>query len=349
METVVRSTTSTETESPDPSQADWLAEAVERLAAGDVVAFPTETVYGLGANALDASAVARIFEAKGRPSTNPLIVHVGSIEHARQLVRDWPASADRLATRFWPGPLSLVLPKAACVPDIVTAGGSTVAVRVPAHPVALALVRSAGMPLAAPSANRSNSTSPTRAEHVLRSLNGRIGLILDGGSCSGGLESTVVDLSTSPPRVLRLGLVSVEELSDALGEPVLGPLAATEPKSTAEPARSPGQLTRHYAPDAPLWIVSADRIADRVRSAIAHGQPVGLLIRECDFHGDLGPLCVLECMPNDPSGYAAELYAALHRLDQAEVKSIVAAAPPEIESWAAVWDRLRRASTPSTD
>lgn len=349
METVIRSTDPTEAESPDHSQADWLGEAVERLAAGDVVAFPTETVYGLGANALNASAVARIFEAKGRPSTNPLIVHVGSIEHARQLVSHWPASADRLATRFWPGPLSLVLPKAACVPDIVTAGGSTVAVRMPAHPVALALVRAAGMPLAAPSANRSNSTSPTRAEHVLRSLNGRIGLILDGGPCSGGLESTVVDLSTSPPRVLRLGLISVEELSAALGEAVLGPLSAAEPKTTAEPARSPGQLSRHYAPDAPLWIVPADALADRVQAATDGGQPIGLLVREGDFWGDPAADWVMERLPNDPTGYAAELYAALHRLDQAGVRSIVASAPPESDAWAAVWDRLRRASTPSAD
>ena len=175
------------------------------LRRGGLVAFPTETVYGLGANALDAEAVRHIFAAKGRPATNPVIVHVAEIARVREVVADWPPLAERLAGRFWPGPLTLVLPRHPALPALVTAGGPTVAVRVPLHPVALALLRAAVVPVAAPSANRSTRLSPTRAEHVLAGLAGRIDLLLDGGPASGGLESTVLDVTTVPPRLLRRG------------------------------------------------------------------------------------------------------------------------------------------------
>src|SRR5262249_34135404 len=175
---------------PHSPNAEAITGAARLLRAGGLVAFPTETVYGLGANALDASAVARIFAAKGRPANNPLIVHVAEADEARQVAADWPEAAARLAERFWPGPLTLVLPKRAIVPDAVTANGPTLAVRVPAHPVAQALLRAAGVPVAAPSANRSTELSPTRAEHVLRGLDGRIDVLLDGGPTAGGIEST---------------------------------------------------------------------------------------------------------------------------------------------------------------
>src|SRR5262245_52423466 len=186
--------------SPESPEAQAIARAAVVLRAGGLVAFPTETVYGLGANALDATAVRRIFTAKGRPANNPLIVHVAGAAHVGRVAAAWPALAARLAERFWPGPLTLILPRSAAVPDEVTAGGPTVAVRVPAHPVARALLEAAGVPVAAPSANRSTQLSPTTAAHVLRGLNGRIDLLLDGGPTAGGLESTVLDLTTEPPR-----------------------------------------------------------------------------------------------------------------------------------------------------
>src|SRR5579864_4916197 len=187
---------------PQAPDAAAIAEAAALLRAGGLVAFPTETVYGLAANALSADAVSRIFAAKGRPAGNPVIVHVADAAGARALVDDWPAAAERLAERFWPGPLTLVLPRSRQVPDLVTAGGSTVGVRVPAHPVALALLHACGLPLAAPSANRSTRLSPTRAAHVLGDLGDRIDLLLDGGATPGGLESTVLDLTAAPPRLL---------------------------------------------------------------------------------------------------------------------------------------------------
>src|SRR5438128_2586209 len=202
---------------PEPAA---IARAAAILRQGRLVAFPTETVYGLGANALDAAAVARVFEVKGRPPTNPLIVHVAGADQIAQVAADWPDVAARLAERFWPGPLTLVLPKRRELPDIVTAGGPTVAVRVPAHPVAQALLKEAGVPVAAPSANRSTGLSPTTAAHVLRGLADRIDLILDGGPTSGGIESTVLDVTTSPPRLLRPGLVTPAAI-----EAIVGPIA----------------------------------------------------------------------------------------------------------------------------
>ena len=187
------------------------------LRAGGLVAFPTETVYGLGADALDPAAVRRIYEAKGRPAFNPIIVHVASIEHARRLARQWPAHATRLAQRFWPGPLTLVVPKDVTVPDIVTAGLDAVGIRVPAHPVALALIRAADLPVAAPSANRFTQLSPTSADHVAQALGDRIDVLLDGGPAQVGIESTVVDLTGPMPRLLRPGMISIASLEEVVG------------------------------------------------------------------------------------------------------------------------------------
>jgi L-threonylcarbamoyladenylate synthase len=272
--------------------------------------------------------------AKGRPATNPLIVHIAAIDEAKALTGAWTDVAQKLADRFWPGPLTLVLPKQAHVPDLVTAGGATVALRMPAHPVALALLRACGLPLAAPSANRSSELSPTLPEHVRRSLSGRIDLLLDAGPTSGGLESTVLDLTTQPPRLLRPGLVTIAEL-----EALLGPIERCDaaPKND-EPVRSPGQLERHYAPHTPLEITELSR--NRVEELCRQGLRVGWLT-----HVDDPAAAVLRILlPADPVSYSAQLYAALHRLDDAGVDRIIVEAPPTGDDWLAIHDRLRRAA-----
>jgi L-threonylcarbamoyladenylate synthase len=320
---------------PEPAA---IADAAAVLRRGGLVAFPTETVYGLGANALDAAACARIFAAKGRPPNNPIIVHAADMETARQVVTSWPESASQLANRFWPGPLTLVLPRNTAVPDLVTAGGPTVAVRVPAHPVALALLRAAGVPVAAPSANLSGQLSPTRAEHVLRSLNGRIDVIVDGGPAPGGLESTVLDLSRSPPRLLRPGLVTPSAIEAIIG-PVERLAIAGQPDALL---RSPGLLPRHYAPRAPLEC-AADNAGERVTELASQGQRVGWLTF-AEPSPRLLPNVTAIAMPAQPTEYAARLYAVLHELDDAGVERIVVEMPPDREEWLTVRDRLRRAS-----
>jgi L-threonylcarbamoyladenylate synthase len=320
-------------------EAYKISRAAAMLRNGGLVAFPTETVYGLGANALDASAVAGIFAAKGRPSHNPLIVHVADVADAVHLAGAWPDLAGRLAARFWPGPLTLVVPTSARLPDLVTAGGPTVALRVPAHPVALALLLATGRPLAAPSANRSSSLSPTRAEHVQHSLGGRIPLILDAGPTPGGLESTVLDMTTTPPCLLRPGLIAPAEI-----EAVIGPLARYDGLAAeAQPLHSPGLLARHYAPRAPLHIAHDDG-EGRVRQL----QHLGLRVGWLTFGPHLAqhdPDVITLVMPCDPAPYAAQLYAALHTLDLAGVERIVVALPPATDAWLAVHDRLRRGSS----
>jgi L-threonylcarbamoyladenylate synthase len=326
----------------DPRRPDAraLEDAAAILRGGGLVAFPTETVYGLGASALDTLALARIFQAKGRPANNPLIVHVPDLAAAQPLVREFPETARRLAERFWPGPLTLVLPKSNLVPDIVSAGGPTVGLRVPAHPVALALLRACALPLAAPSANLSSLLSPTTAEHVLRGLAGKIDLVLDAGPTPGGLESTVVDVSESPPRLLRPGLVSLIDM-----EQVVGKIASAEPGSrSGEPARSPGQSPRHYAPRTPLEI-AADGYG-RVQDLIGQGRRIGWVTFTAAASFD-SQRVVIESLPAEAAAYAAELYAALHRLDAAGVEQIIVDLPPGDAAWLAVHDRLRRASAGS--
>jgi L-threonylcarbamoyladenylate synthase len=325
----------------DPVRPDEAAlrRAADVLRGGGLVAFPTETVYGLGANALDAAAVARIFAAKGRPANNPLIVHVADAEAARPLAADWPDIAARLAERFWPGPLTLVVPRSESVPDVVTGGGPTVALRVPAHPVARALLQTANLPVAAPSANLSSALSPTRAEDVLHDLNGRINLVLDGGPTPGGLESTVLDVMPSPPRLLRPGLVTPAALAEVIGPVGLPPVTEDDPSA---PLPSPGMLRRHYAPRAPLEY-AADDGRRRVETLSRAGLRVGWLTFDEPAIGAL-PGVVAVVMPGDAVGYAARLYAALHDLDRAAVERIVVARPPDDPAWLAVRDRLRRAA-----
>jgi L-threonylcarbamoyladenylate synthase len=290
-----------------------LEEAVALLRNGQLVAFPTETVYGLGANALDAEAVARIFLAKGRPATNPVIVHVASITQAKSLVKYWTPLAQALAEKYWPGPLTLVLEKAGSVPDIVTAGGNTVGIRIPAHPVALALLERAGVPVAAPSANRSEEISPTLAAHVAESLAGYVDdlLILDGGACTVGIESTVVDATGESPRVLRPGMVVLESRVMELEGPI----------KTGGIARSPGQMSRHYAPKKPV------RLVERADTTLEAGWVVFI--------------------PTDdtPTECANRLYATLRAWDaDKKVVGILLCLPPNTPEWEAIRDRLKRAA-----
>jgi L-threonylcarbamoyladenylate synthase len=321
-------------QAPDPTPITRAAAVVR---SGGLVAFPTETVYGLGANALDPAAVSRIFAAKGRPAGNPLIVHAPDIASARILVADWPSAAQQLAERFWPGPLTLVLPRQPIVPDAVTAGGSTMAVRVPAHPVALALLRACGLPLAAPSANRSTRLSPTWAAHVLDGLADRVDLLLDAGPTSGGIESTVLDLTVQPPRLLRPGPVTVADL-----EAVVGRVIRSGPADMDQPARSPGLHAKHYAPRTPLELVAGDGRL-RVEELTRQGLQVAWVASE--IRAAAHSAAALVSMPGDPAGYAAQLYAVLHQLDEQGLDRIVLELPPATEEWLAVHDRLGRAET----
>lgn len=313
--------------SPDPGRVE---RAAALLRTGRLVAFPTETVYGLGANALDAAAVRGIFAAKGRPPSNPVIVHVQEPAQVRNVAASWPATAAQLAAAFWPGPLTLVVPKLPTVPDEVTAGGPTVAVRCPAHPVARALLAAAGVPVAAPSANRSTELSPTLADHVLKSLNGRIDLVLDGGPCPGGIESTVVDVTGPVVRLLRPGLVTVPML-----EAVAGPVAAGAAHDAV--ARSPGLMAKHYSPRTPVVLADdADAEHRRLRDAGLRVISVG-----ADLSSEHRRIS------RDPREYASELYAVLHELDDGRFDRIVIAMPPDTPEWAGVRDRLTRAAASS--
>jgi L-threonylcarbamoyladenylate synthase len=318
---------------PDPS----IPRAAEILRAGGLVAFPTETVYGLGARADDPRAVRRIFEAKGRPAGNPLIVHVADLAAARELAAAWPEEAERLARAFWPGPLTLVVARRRDrVADEVAAGGPTVAVRVPAHPVARALLDAAGVPIAAPSANRSTGISPTTAEHVAKDLDGLIDAILDGGPADRGIESTIVDVTASPAELLRPGSVLAEALAALVPLRVRAGLVV----APGDRARAPGAHARHYAPRARVSVVPAGAVRDEVARAAQAGAIAGAL--ELGSATVAGPRA--ELLPADPAGYAAALYAALHRLEDARCDLIVIAAVPEGAPWDAVRDRLKRAS-----
>jgi len=339
---------------PHSPQRSIIEHAAEILRRGGLVAFPTETVYGLGANALDSDAVQRIFIAKGRPANNPLIVHVASIEAAREFATNWPASAQLLAQRFWPGPLTMILPKSATVPDLVTGGGPTVALRIPQHPVALALLHAAKLPIAAPSANRSNELTSTKADHVLNSLGGRIDMILDGGPTPGGLESTVVDLSGTVPLLLRPGLISPHDLrliSPDLqfashlqsGDQPAQKYAVISAEQSAAPLISPGLMSKHYSPRAKLecWLPEGWR---RVQELLKEGASVGWL--RWGHQTNLRHIRIkVFDMPADSAAYGSCLYAKLHDMDQAKVTHIVLDLPPDEEHWLAIRDRLRRASS----
>lgn len=292
-----------------------ISEAAARLRAGQLVAFPTETVYGLGANALDAEAVQRIYALKGRPATSPLIVHVDSIEMARTLVTEWPPLAEELARAHWPGPLTMVLPKQPHVPDIVTAGLGTVGIRIPNHPVALALIKEAGVPLAAPSANKFTGISPTTAQHV-RDAFGDMVPVIDGGPCQVGIESTVVAIEDNQLVLLRPGMVSI------------APPTEPQPLGSGQAHPSPGLHHRHYSPRTPLLLT--DTLPAGRGAFLWRSKPQGA---ERSIR-----------MPDDAPTYAARLYAVLHELDQSGLDFIAVEPLPPTDEWSAIRDRLTRAA-----
>ncbi len=314
-----------------------LHEAVTRLREGRLVAFPTETVYGLGADAMSEVAVARVFAAKGRPSHNPLIVHVADASHARLVTAEWPREAQLLAEAFWPGPLSLVLPKAAGVPSVVTAGGPNVAVRCPDHSLTLELLRAFGKPLVGPSANKSGGVSPTTAQHVRDAFDHDTVYVLDGGPCTGGIESTVLLLAEHPPRVLRPGLISVEQIASVLGQPVGDFVPGQRQEGQLH---SPGLLDKHYAPTTRTRLV-AEAELPALLSTVGRAVVISHVAVEVGRHG-------LELLPTDARGYAAGIYAALRAADGAGAELIVIVTPPtggqDGAIWTAIADRLRRAS-----
>jgi L-threonylcarbamoyladenylate synthase len=313
--------------------------AAALLRAGEVVALPTETVYGLAANAFDARAVERIYEAKGRPAHNPIIVHVASIAMARQCVGEWPAAAARLARAFWPGPLTVVLPRSEALPPVVTAGGPTAGVRWPSHPFIQAVIRQCGFPLAAPSANPSNRLSPTRAEHVRKYLGDKIPLIVDGGQSQVGIESTVLDLSVSPPRLLRPGMIHEEALLAVTGRLALGP------SEGGGVLKSPGQLRQHYAPRAKLVIWKwQDEQELKARSAECGAPSAKVHVIAHTRIPSAQGFGRVSVIPRDPPAFARAIYAELHRCDEAGAEWIVVEALPKGNDWAALADRLRRAA-----
>jgi L-threonylcarbamoyladenylate synthase len=309
---------------------EGIRRAVALLRAESVVAFPTETVYGLGADAFSATAIGEIYRLKNRPSWNPLIVHVATVEAARRLAASWPAAADRLAAAFWPGPLTMVVRRAPHLRG-VGAANDTIALRIPAHEVALRLLAACDLPLAAPSANRSEQISPTTPGHVLRSLPD-VPLVLDGGASSWGIESTVLDLTTGTPTLLRPGALSLRALREVSGVIALRDGVPADGTLRA----SPGLSRRHYAPRATVILAKDVREVDRAGLA----EPVGVLTLET---GEAGGGLV-EVLSADPREYAADLYAALHRLDDAGVGTILVQEPPQTEDWLAVRDRLGRAA-----
>lgn len=348
---------------PDPTA---IADAAAIVRAGGLVAFPTETVYGLGAHALDAAAVARIFDAKGRPANDPVIVHVTDLAQAARVAAEIPEAAQQLAARFWPGPLTMILPKRSDVPALVTAGLATVGVRVPAHPVALALIGAAGVPIAAPSANRFSRPSPTCAQHVLDDLDGRVDLVLDAGATLVGVESTIVDLTVSPPVVRRPGGVSLQSLQQVLPSCQWGQTPYRDLRTVQNaggedaPQVAPGQLLRHYAPRATLTLyegspdaVVAALAADARRLAAA-GQRVGLLAPEEDLMR-LAPVIAAMATNGrivtraygarrDPARAAHELFASLRALDAEGVDVMLASRPEDADLGHAIRDRLTRAA-----
>jgi L-threonylcarbamoyladenylate synthase len=329
------------TEVLDGRAPESISRAVAVLKGGGLVAFPTETVYGLGADGLSQSAVAKIYEAKGRPRNNPLILHVADIEAAAPLAAQWPRLAQKLAEKYWPGPLTIVLPASSMVPDIVRAGNSTVALRSPAHPVAAELLRAFNGPLAAPSANRTTEISPTKPEHVVRGLGGSVGLILDGGPTSAGIESTIINLAETPPRVLRPGPISLSELEEAVAGPVEVFGGAIEPGSAQA---APGMSLRHYAPKARLSVHEPEELLDALAkgggggiAAIVFGEGVAIPI---ELHG-----CTVKRLPGDPKGAMASIYSALHDLDAIGCQRVLVQEPPLSDEWMAIRDRLYRAAS----
>jgi L-threonylcarbamoyladenylate synthase len=316
-----------------------VSKAVDILRRGGLVAFPTETVYGLGADATNADAVLKIFAAKGRPPTNPLIVHVSDVETARHYAARWPDTAEKLAAAFWPGPLTLVVPKRPEIPDVVTAGRPTVGLRVPGHPLALELLRAFGGPIAAPSANRSTRVSATIGRHVRDELGDAVDLVLEGGWCELGIESTVLDVSATVPRILRPGSVTREQIESVIGR--VDRVSTVIDESV--PADAPGQHAVHYAPQTPAYrfeTAQKDLLRPPPRSV--------LIMRSFDLLEERGPWLSVYKLRPDPKWYAFSLYDMLRLADAENHDAIFIEMPPDTPEWCAVRDRLLRATKPIT-
>lgn len=308
-------------------------EAAAILRRGGLVAFPTETVYGLGADAANPEAVARIFAAKGRPADHPVIVHIGSAAQLEQWASDIPPAASQLAQRFWPGPLTLILKRHPRVSDAVTGGQDTIGLRVPGHPLALALLSAFGGGIAAPSANRFGRVSPTAAAHVREELGEAVDCILDGGDCQVGIESTILDLSGGAPRLLRPGAITAAEIEAELGQ-TLATVADDAPRVS-------GALPSHYAPGTPLSLIAAEDLNTEIKTYLGQDKRVAVMARRT---APPGTQCVWQVMPSDATAYAHELYARLRELDALHVDRLLIEAVPTDVSWQAVQDRLTRAA-----
>ncbi len=317
--------------------------ASDLILQGEVVGMPTETVYGLAANALNGEAVAKIFRAKGRPQDNPLIVHIADFDRIYDLCPAVPPQARALAEAFWPGPLTMIVPKGDCIPNEVSCGLDTVGIRLPSHPLARDLIRTAGVPLAAPSANTSGRPSTTTAEHVLRDMDGKIAAILDGGPCGVGVESTVITLALDKPRLLRPGGITLEQLRSVLGE-VEVDRALYEKIGDDVKVSAPGMKYRHYAPKAPVTVVRGDpqRSAEYIKKHIQG--PTGVLC--FDEYKDLFPTCVVECLgsQSDLAAQAREVFDRLRAFDDTEVKQIWAQCPSDEGLGLAVANRIKKAA-----
>ena len=326
------------------SQQD-IQTAADLLRAGCLVGIPTETVYGLGANGLDPAAVGRIFQAKGRPQDNPLILHIPGADWLERYCRDIPAAAYELARRFWPGPLTMVLRRRDNVPDQVTAGLDTVGMRCPAHPLCRAVIQAADVPVAAPSGNTSGRPSPTTAAHMLEDMDGRIDAILDGGPCSVGVESTIVDLTCTPPRLLRPGGITLEQLRAALGEVAVDP-AVTRLMGAGERPRAPGMKYRHYAPKAPVTVVTGapERSAAYIAAHAGPGDGVICFEEFLPMYAG-GARPVMSLGPaGDKGEQARRVFDALRAFDHTAVSAIWAQCPDSGGIGLAVTNRLNKAA-----
>lgn len=328
-----------------------IARAAALLRRGELVVFPTETVYGLGADALQPAALEGIFVAKGRPLSDPLIVHITDLSELDRLTSSMPEAVWQLAQTFWPGPLTLILPRGPQVPRIVTAGMETVAVRMPSHPVARALIRALGSPVAAPSANRFMHVSPTNAQHALADLGGRVPLILDGGSCDVGVESTILDLTVEVPAILRPGGISLEALRAVLPE-VRMPARRAASKEETQAQRAPGQLSTHYAPSVPLLLYdgSEEAMREAMRAELcqrlARGERIGVLVADADLPAfqESGALVYALGDAANPAQVAASLFASLRTLEEAHVQVILCRSFSARDLGLAIRDRLGRAA-----
>lgn len=329
--------------------ADNIRRAVDILRAGGLVGLPTETVYGLAADALAPEAVRGIFAAKGRPSDHPLIVHIPDADHLPRWAGSIPKEAIALARAFWPGPLTLILKRDAAVPDEVTGGQDTVGLRVPSHPVALALLKAFDSGVAAPSANRFGRISPTTAQHVGEELGDKVGIILDGGACDVGIESTILDLSRMPahgPEILRPGAISAEQIATVIGRrPRVRGEAEPLPADASTPPRVSGALAAHYAPRTPLYLVAPARLVEEAATLAGEGSRVAVLARTVADPRDAR--LIWRTAPRGPAPYAQALYASLRELDGLGADFIVVESLPAGQDWAAVADRLGRAAVGS--